>query len=83
MSGYTRVCHCGHEKSTHWEEQHTCLAMLCDCEAFADRDDPKPTKAAPPRLTPPPAHDTDPGIATPCLPHPMWCTCSACFMGYP
>lgn len=46
---YVEVCHCGHNKATHFEEKHTCLGMLCDCKKYIDRDDPLPSeiKAAP------------------------------------
>lgn len=82
MNGYIRVCHCSHDISSHYEEKHTCLGMLCDCAAYADRDDPKPKKVTKTAPAPAPVHDPDPGIATPVLPHAMWCTCATCLAAW-
>jgi hypothetical protein len=46
------ICHCGHDKATHFEEKHTCLGMRCDCEEFVHRDDPKPKPLYPRFNTP-------------------------------
>ena len=51
MSGFSRyvqVCHCGHDKDTHYECEHTCLGMQCDCQKYIDRDDEDDPKARAP-----------------------------------
>ncbi len=87
--GYLEVCHCGHNKVTHFEEKHTCLGMLCDCKRYIDRDDPKPSaiKAAAP------VHpidwgdvwDDDGPITLPMIPipvsHSKGCMCPLCAAG--
>lgn len=48
MNGLREVpCRCGHEPDSHHERKHACLAMLCDCTEFADRNAPKPTPKRP------------------------------------
>ncbi len=81
---YVNVCHCGHSKSAHYEEQHTCLGMLCECEKYTDRDDPLPKKM---KASPPiPLFDEE-AIDTPRYPiapttHPLGCTCSVCAFNF-
>ncbi len=91
MSGFSRyvtVCHCGHDKSTHHEEQHTCLGMLCDCTRYVDRDDPKPQamKAAPPVPELDIEEECPPTLpmfpAAPAYPHAVGCTCAVCAYMY-
>ncbi len=72
-----RICHCSHDRDTHYESQHSCLGMLCDCTSYRDRDVPlpKPVKAAPV------VEEESP--VTPRVSHPQWCTCPACMFGGP
>ena len=74
MSIYVEVCHCSHDRSTHFEGSSTCLGMLCDCEKYTHRDDPKPVKPVPPKPVRGPAVDDDDPVT-----HPSWCMCSICF----
>jgi hypothetical protein len=86
---YVRVCHCGHHKTSHYEESGTCLGVLCDCSRYTDRDDPKPQamKAAP--VVPDLDIEEDCPITLPMIPvpsnpypHPTGCVCSACQFWY-
>ncbi len=78
---YIEVCHCGHSKSAHYEEKHTCLGMLCECDSYTDRDDPKPkTVSIPFKL---PFSMDFASTPTPVMPsgtptHPTGCTCAVC-----
>ncbi len=79
MSGWAEVCHCGHDKTTHFEARGSCLGVHCnDCQIYVHRDDPdrperaKPTKVTVERETP------YPRFVTP-VTHPTWCTCPVCF----
>ena len=74
MSILVEVCHCSHDRDSHYEHRHTCLAMLCDCQTYTHRDDPKPVIKPAPR----PAKAAPVDLPTPVLPHAMWCTCPAC-----
>ncbi len=88
---YVEICHCGHNKATHFEEKHTCLGMLCDCKRYTDRDDPLPSemKAAAPfpnwENDFDDIQDIDDGpITLPMIPiinippHPHGCPCAIC-----
>lgn len=52
--GRSQICHCGHDRATHFEQKYTCLGMLCACPEYVHEDAPKPvpkkvaTKAVPP-----------------------------------
>lgn len=74
------ICHCGHDKATHFEQEHTCLGMLCDCPSYADREVPRP-KAKPviayPVIDLLP-DDFDPCPDTPRMAHPAGCICAIC-----
>ena len=73
---YQDVCHCGHHKDSHYLGKHTCLGMLCDCEKYIHRDEPKPVKPVAPRKKP--VDDWD--LLTPTMIHPTWCTCPVCYI---
>ncbi len=79
---WAQVCHCGHDRASHFEGKHTCLGMLCDCRAYADREVPKP-KAGPayPKINPMP-DDFDPSPDTPRMPCPPGCVCPACLFWF-
>lgn len=81
---YVTVCHCGHDKASHFEEKHTCLGMLCECKAYADRDKPPPPK--PKAIVYPvinPFDDFDNCPDTPRIDtHPTGCTCAVCAWTY-
>ncbi len=92
MSGFSRyvqVCHCGHDKSSHYKDSETCLGMLCDCTRYVDRDDPKPQamKAAPPVPVVEVEEECPPTLpmfpaAAPAYPHAVGCTCAVCAYMY-
>ena len=66
------ICHCHHDKASHFEAAHTCLAALCDCEEYVDRNAPLPPKPTPPQfVTPALVWCHDPDV------HPAWCTCAS------
>jgi hypothetical protein len=51
VNGLRETCHCGHDKLTHYLDHDTvppqrvsCLAMACDCRAYAHEGGPKPVK---------------------------------------
>lgn len=73
MSGFSRyvdVCHCGHDKATHFDEKHNCLGMRCDpeCRMFIHRDDPDRAERVK-QPEPPRTPTTDPyDIFTPIIP---------------
>lgn len=61
-------CHCGHNRATHFEKKHSCLASMCECLGYAHVDGPKPA--------PPPPK---PSSKAPIRPHlDSSCRCSAC-----
>ncbi len=77
-----RICHCGHDISTHHEQVHTCLGMLCDCTSYRDRDIPLPKPVPKSKaIQMPPPDDGDPPPSTLRVPHPQWCLCSVCMLG--
>jgi hypothetical protein len=78
MSGYVELCHCGHDKSTHFEKTHTCLGMRCDCTAYLDRDRPKPAPPPPPKPAP---HVDDGWDDVSPITHPSGCVCIVCYVG--
>lgn len=47
MDQYRHICHCGHDRATHYKDRdgvHGCLAQGCDeCKKFID-EKPKPVK---------------------------------------
>lgn len=84
-----QICHCGHDKDTHFERRHTCLGVHCECLAFVHRDDPdRPERTAKRNPRPdgwdgvPDCAYPDPqdSIVTP-LVHPSWCMCGQCIVG--
>lgn len=86
-----RICHCGHDRDSHFESKHTCLGMLCDCRSYRDRDIPLPKP--PPRqkaiAMPAPDDDDDTGDPPPSTQppstlrmHPVGCICAACAFMY-
>lgn len=69
------ICHCSHDKATHFEGQHTCLGMRCDCTAYVHRDDPAPVKPAPPVRV----HvDDDWAVPVDPITHKTGCNCAVC-----
>lgn len=76
------VCHCGHDRDTHYESAHTCLGMLCDCKAYHDRERPLPK---PVRVAAPPPDDAE-APPTPRIGgnhHPAGCQCLTCKWIFP
>jgi len=72
------ICHCGHDKATHWECKSACLGSYCDCCLYVHRDDPD-CSARTKTIAPPPS-STDPifdAFATPVV-HSPWCLCPDC-----
>lgn len=66
------LCHCGHEKSEHYEGKHNCWRQ-CDCKAFASIDRPKPK---------PPQPWSPPGPWAPMVDNP-WADLPDPFLDYP
>jgi hypothetical protein len=47
--GYTEICHCGHDRATHYRDltvlphvTAACLARGCDCPAYLNEREPRP-----------------------------------------
>jgi hypothetical protein len=78
VSRYIEICHCGHDKATHFEKTHTCLGTSCDCTAYLDRDTPKPPKPPPPKPAP---HVDDNWDDVSPVTHPSGCICVLCYIG--
>lgn len=66
---WAQVCHCGHDRSSHFEEKHTCLGVLCSCEVYTHRDDPLPVSPKP-EAWPDWTDLGEEAIATPTIPIP-------------
>ncbi len=76
---FATICHCGHDKATHFQEEHTCLGMRCDCQVYADRDVPKPVPKHVIKVTDIDlVDDFDPCPDTPRMAHPAGCICAIC-----
>lgn len=70
---YKTLCknpQCGHDKDTHHEGKHNCLASRCDCQAYDDGKK-RPSTIPPPPDTPRMFGATKPHADTSC-------TCRAC-----
>ncbi len=39
-----QVCHCQHDKDTHHDKRHNCLAVHCDCREYVNENDPLPKR---------------------------------------
>lgn len=64
------ICKCGHDKDTHFEKKHACLARGCDdCkryrDALADDDGPETPRSPPPLWDDHDLIDEDPPPSTP------------------
>jgi|SRR5580700_5261654 hypothetical protein len=56
MNGLRTICHCGHDRDTHYVDQScqpsarvSCLAGGCDCTKYVNESEPKPTKIERPK----------------------------------
>jgi hypothetical protein len=51
VNGVREICHCGHDKATHFENKHTCLASACSCRRYRSDaiTDPEPAPVTPRR----------------------------------
>lgn len=50
---YTEICHCGHDKSSHYldhdavpPERITCLCTGCECKRYVHEGEPKPRESS-------------------------------------
>jgi len=74
-------CRCGHDKATHFEKSHACLAAMCVCSKYRDANvPPAPTSGV--RLATPKVkllYRFDPNVYPPGRPHvnPN-CMCDKC-----
>ncbi len=55
---YVEVCHCSHDRDSHFERRDTCLGRGCDCRLYVHRDDPDKAERHPKPA--PKAPSTDP-----------------------
>lgn len=73
-------CKCGHERDSHHERTHNCLAIHCDCVRFRKPGEPEPAA----KRYEPPQHvddgwDDDPWTVGSSKPHANTsCRCAAC-----
>lgn len=82
MSMYIEVCHCGHDRVSHFECKHTCLGMHCECRMYIHRDDPDRAERMKDPNAPKPWTDAERDLPTPVI-HPVWCTCPDCYPAGP